>query len=256
MHKRYRSLLFVPASRGDLVQKSLNCGADAVILDLEDGVAPADKQSARENIVGMVELLLGRNMPTLVRVNPMAEGGEHDLLQLAKGPITPLLLPKVTQSDQIDEVIRRWISAKRSQAELALLPMIESPAGMYGAHSLVQSHNCISGLVFGSEDFATTAGLDTTHEALKTPAQMVALAAACRGLPTYGIPGSLANYHECAQFEESAKIARVIGFAGALCIHPSQVKIANEVFSPTPKEIEWAKAVIEQYVGAGRSVVI
>jgi len=101
-------------------------------------------------------------------------------------------------------------------------------------------------LVFGSEDFASEAGLSTAIEALAMPAQWLALAAAAAGISAYGLPGSLANYQDMTLFEATLRRAKTIGFSGSLCVHPKQVLLANTVFSPSDQEIQWAEAVVEQ----------
>lgn len=238
--------MFVPASRLDLASQAHNQNADAVILDLEDGVASQDKKTARDNLTSTIDLIAQNNTEVLVRINSLGNGGKLDLDALGSGRLPPILLPKITDKSQIHSVTEYWKSSGKNVDDLKLLPMIEGPTGMFNAREIANSCSSVVALVFGSEDFATQAGLGTTVDALSNPAQMVALAASVSGLPAYGLPGSIANYNDMVLFEETVKMAKIIGFSGTLCIHPHQVDVANRVFKPTLKEIEWAKSIINK----------
>jgi citrate lyase subunit beta/citryl-CoA lyase len=249
--KAYRSLLFVPASRADLAERAHDRGADAVILDLEDGVAQADKITARKALGALLERLHSKGAETLVRINSLDDGGALDIAAIPKAFTPPLVLPKISDPEQVVALEQCWISCGRELSDLRTLPMIECPRGLFRAEQIATATQSVSALVFGSEDFAAEAGLSTEIDALAVPAQWVALAAAAAGICAYGLPGSLANYHDMALFEATLRRAKTIGFTGSLCVHPKHVVLANEVFQPTEKEIEWAEAVVAQAGNGG-----
>ena len=157
-----------------------------------------------------------------------------------------MLLPKISEPEQLAAVEACWESSGKALSGLQLLPMIESPGGLFRAEQIARATRRVSALVFGSEDFAAEAGLSTAIEALAMPAQWVALAAAAAAICAYGLPGSLGNYQDMELFRVTLQRAKTIGYAGSLCIHPKQVLLANEVFRPSNEELQWAEAVVAQ----------
>ncbi|MGI9284666.1 MAG: HpcH/HpaI aldolase/citrate lyase family protein [Pseudomonadales bacterium] len=244
--KQYRSLLFVPASRLDMAEHAHERGADAIILDMEDGVAELDKPAARNTLGSLLEGLQHQGVQALVRINSLESGGALDIEALPAAFAPQLLLPKVSAMEQVVAVEKCWVSKGHELSALQLLPMIECPKGLFRAEKIAAATPRVSAMVFGSEDFAAEAGLSTAIDALAIPAQWVALAAAAAGISAYGLPGSLGNYHDMELFGDTLRRAKTIGFSGSLCVHPKQVLLANEAFQPSKKEIEWAEAVIAQ----------
>lgn len=248
--KSLRSLLFLPASRGDMAARAHERGADAIILDLEDGVAEADRPTARSTLNSLLQDLQHKGVRTIVRINALESGGALDIAAIADNFTPPLMVPKVVSPAQISALEQCWESAGRKLSTLQLLPMIECPAGLFSAQQIAAASSSVHALVFGSEDFAAQARLSTEIDALAMPAQWVALAAAAAGIAAYGLPGSLGNYHDMALFEQTLRRAKTIGFSGSLCVHPQQVAMANEIFKPSPEELQWAQEVVAQ-AGAG-----
>lgn len=251
MAKRYRSLLFLPASRLDLVERAHERGADAIIIDLEDGVANEDKVKARYSLGDLLEKLHFKGIDSLVRINSLNDGGLSDIDAIPDRFAPPLLLPKVTTAQQITEVAGYWKASGKHLSTLKLLPMIECPAGMFRAEQIATASECVSALVFGSEDFSAQANTSADIDALAMPAQWVALAASAAGIAAYGLPGSLGNYNDLDLFEATLGRAKTIGFTGSLCIHPKQVLLANKVFQPSAQDIQWAESVIDQSTSSG-----
>lgn len=246
----FKSLLFVPASRLDLAENAHQRGADAIILDLEDGIAEVDRPASRETLGALLNNLRNKGTEVLLRINSLDDGGALDIEALPNTCTPPLLIPKVTEPEQLLAIEKCWLSSGNELSALQLLPMIECPVGLFRAEKIATATNSVSALVFGSEDFAAQAGLSTEIEALAMPAQWVALAAAAASIPAYGLPGSLGNYHNMELFEATLRRAKTIGYSGSLCVHPKQVLLANSIFSPSDKEIKWAEAVIDQ-AGSG-----
>ncbi|MFT5711484.1 MAG: citrate lyase subunit beta/citryl-CoA lyase [Halioglobus sp.] len=246
----FKSLLFVPASRLDLAERAHQRGADAIILDLEDGVAEADRPAARETLGALLEGLRRTGTHALVRINALDNGGVMDIEAIPDTFTPPLLIPKVTDPSQMLSVEQCWQSSGKGLSTLQLLPMIECPSGLFRAEQIASATHSVSALVFGSEDFAAQAGLSTEIEALTMPAQWLALAAAAARIPAYGLPGSLGNYHNLELFEATLQRAKTVGYSGSLCVHPKQVLLANSVFKASDQDIKWAEAVIAQ-AGSG-----
>ena len=132
-NRQFKSLLFVPASRLDMAQRAHKRGADAIILDLEDGVAEADRSAARNTLGSLLEGLQREGVEALVRINSMDDGGAMDIEAIPNEFTPPLLLPKVSDPKQIIAVEKCWVSSGKELSTLQLLPMIECPRGMFRA---------------------------------------------------------------------------------------------------------------------------
>ena len=249
--KPFKSLLFVPASRLDMAQRVHERGADAVILDMEDGVAESDRPAARKTLSSLLDSLHHRGVRAMVRISSLESGGALDIEAISNAHSPPLLIPKVSDPDQLLAVEKCWQASGKKLSALQLLPMIECPKGLFRAEHIAAAAPTVSAMVFGGEDFAAEAGLSVDIDALAMPAQWVALAAAAANIYAYGLPGSLGNYHDMALFEETLRRAKTIGFCGSLCVHPKQVLLANEIFKPSAAQIEWAVAVIAQAGDSG-----
>jgi len=234
-----------------MAERAHERGADAIILDLEDGVAEADRPAARNTLNALLEGLQHKGVHVLVRINSLESGGVLDIDAIADTFTPPLLIPKVTGPGEILAVEECWVSSGKELSTLQLLPMIECPRGLFRAEQIAAATRRVSALVFGSEDFAAEAGLSTEIDALVMPAQWVALAAAAAGMSAYGLPGSLGNYHDMALFEATLRRAKTIGYSGSLCVHPKQVLHANDIFKPGEQEIKWAEAVVSQSEAGG-----
>lgn len=243
-----RTLLFVPASRPAFVDKAHLRGADVVILDLEDGVAPAEKELARGLVGDHVRRLVGLGQRTWVRVRAdQALGG--DLAAIAGAGAEAVLLPKVEASGEIAAALSGL------DVDTVLVPTIETAAGLLAAPSLARSDARIAGLAFGSEDFATDLGIAPEPTGLAFPAQQVVIAARAAGLPAFGLPGSLAEIDDLDALAEVADLGARIGFQGALCVHPAQVPVLSRAFGPTAEAVAWAQAVVEA-AGEGGAVML
>ena len=219
---QFKSLLFVPASRLDLVEFAHEREADALIIDLEDGVAEANKQEARRMLNSLLERFHSKGIKAMLRINSLESCGAEDINAIGAEYSPPLLIPKVTESSQLSAVEEHWVASGKKLSALQLLPMIECPRGLFRAEAIASATKSVCALVFGSEDFATEAGVSTEIDSLAMPAQWVALAAAVAGIPAYGIPGSLGNYQDMTLFAKVLQRAKSIGYCGSLCIHPRQ----------------------------------
>jgi citrate lyase subunit beta / citryl-CoA lyase len=245
---RLRSLLFVPGDRPDRMAKALASGADAIILDLEDAVAPENKPDARK----MVADFLGENDRTkaiYIRINPL-DGGltDDDLDAVSPARPTGYLLPKSIDGASVRDLAERL--DQRGDADSQILPIAsETAAAVFGLGSYAGSSSRLVGLSWGAEDLPAAIGATTSREAdgnytpvyevVRTLALMGAHAADILAIdtvfPAFKDIDGLARY---------AGRARRDGFNGMLAIHPAQIEPINAAFTPTDAEIEYAKAVV------------
>ena len=241
---RLRSLLFAPASRPDMCAKLPRSGPDGVVLDLEDAVAPAAKAEARSQ-ARTTAAELRRQHPDLaifVRVNPPdTEWFADDVAESLAEELTGVVVPKLESAAQVDVVQRALAQADRDR--LQLLAGIETAAGVAQAHDVL-GHPRIDWAYFGAEDFITDMGgirTDDGFEVLYARSQ-VALAARLAGVPV--LDQVVTAFGDDERFVADAAVGRSIGYSGKLCIHPAQVPLANQCFSPSPEEQERARALL------------
>ncbi len=251
-----RAALFVPATRADRIPKALASGADAVIVDLEDAVAPQDKDSAR----AALDVALAHQHrasatapsagPALwVRVNTGAPWSDQDLALCARhAAVQAVVVPKAESAQQMQ-------AAFEACGRKPLVALIETAEG-YARRDDVASHPAVKRLAFGSIDFQLDLGISGEGDALLVFRSGLVLASRLAELPAPldGVTVEVANPEVVAA---DAARARALGFGGKLCIHPQQVGPVNAAFSPSPAEIEWAQRVVAACeASAGAAVAV
>lgn len=245
---RARSFLFVPANRPERFTKALQSGADAVIIDLEDAVAPADKASARQALLSALATLNeAARARLLVRINASSTHFFHDDLSLlGHAPsIAGVVLSKAESSAALRSL------AAVTGSDCALLPLIESLAGLDAVDELAQAPQVLR-LVFGHLDFQADLGLACdADEAELVPVRLALVAASRRAGLAPAVDGVTVALSDGEQLTSDAARSRRGGFGAKLCIHPSQVAIVNQAFSPTAAEIDWAQRVVAGSQAAG-----
>jgi len=234
------TFLFVPGDRPERFEKAFRSGADAIIIDLEDAVGPADKAIALSNTQSA---LAGENLPedfaTFVRINDTS-----DVERLAAAPLDRLLgiiIPKAESAAHIDDV------CSRLPANTPVIALIETARGVSNAH-LIADHPRVSRLAFGAIDFA--ADIDATAELVFDVARAgIVIASRSAGIPG-PIESPTPRFDDTAFVEAEARRARELGFTAKLCIHPAQIGPVNEGFAPTEAEITWATTIVSLDGGA------
>ena len=247
----WRSMLFVPAHRENFVGKAHEKLADAYILDLEDSVPATEKQIAREGIVAAAKSVSQKGAAAIVRINEGLDLAVQDLEACINPAINGVIIPKVSSANQLQHLCQliEELETKRNMeiGHTPVLAQIECVEGLANLDNIAQSSSRLIGMSLGTEDFATSAGMDPIPEGLLGPSQAIVFACRRANILPFGFPASIADYSDLDQFKETISFARKLGFVGALCIHPSQVPVLNEAFSPNDREIEQAKAMIEAY---------
>jgi citrate lyase subunit beta/citryl-CoA lyase len=260
-----RSWLFVPGHQQRMIEKSMGLQVNAVIFDLEDGVPPNKKESARS----LINAALGRraDRPSLfVRVHEAQSSAlVEDLLATVNPGMDGLVLPKVESPEDIQRVDAmlqdREIETGLGRGTIRLVAMIESAKGLIHAPGIAASSSRLVGLMFGAEDFALDlgfldAGQNRAPEYLYARSSLV-VAAASRNLQA--IDRVCVNVHEPEVLLADSRQARELGFTGKALIHPDQIRTIHEVFTPTPGEIEYARRLVEAFEKAdpgGRGIVL
>jgi malyl-CoA/(S)-citramalyl-CoA lyase len=268
----YRSKLFVPGSRTALFEKAAASAADVVCLDLEDAVAPADKDKARDNIVAALNDVNWGNKLVTVRINGLdTDFCYRDTIALVeKGGerLDAIMIPKVGNASDvyaIDMLIAQASSFAKRKKSIGLEVIIESAAGLGNIDSIAGASRRLETLHFGAADYAASQGMRTTNigggnadyvmltdgpaarerhwnDLWHFPLFRMAQAARAHGLVP--IDGPFGDYSDAEGFRVQANRTAILGCEGKWAIHPSQVALANEIYTPPPKEVERAQAIL------------
>ncbi|MEO6293636.1 MAG: CoA ester lyase [Burkholderiaceae bacterium] len=247
------SFLFVPANRPERIPRALASGADAVIVDLEDAVAPQDKPVARQRLAqAFATLDAAQRLRLLVRINALGTPWHADDValaqRLAQQGLGGLMLPK---AESVSALIQM---AAVIGATCALVPLIESVAGLDGVDELARAPQ-VARLAFGHLDFQADAGLDCdAQESELVPVRLALVLASRRANLAPPVDGVTPDIQDAARLQGDATRARRGGFGGKLCIHPSQVAGVNQAFTPSADELAKAQRVLAAFEAAGGGV--
>jgi citrate lyase subunit beta / citryl-CoA lyase len=247
----WRSLMFVPVTSEKFVRTGADRGADAIILDLEDAVAPSQKDHARTLIAGAIPEVSRKGADVLVRVNRPWRMLVRDIEAAVIPGVDALVLTKVDSPEHVHacEEIVAELEAERGLPEggMKFLVLVETPAGFFRIQEIAKSSPRIVGLSLGSEDFAAEVGMQSDPEGLFYPKQQTIFAAKAAGVLPMGFVGSIADFRDQEAFRAIVRRSRRLGFMCASAIHPLQVSVLNEEFAPTAVEIERAERMIAAY---------
>ena len=240
---RVRSALFTPGTEAARLRKAITTGADVCIFDLEDSVPLAHIGEAREIVREALEELAGRARIWL-RVHPASSAEmAEDLRTIPLSTLEAVVLPKASHRDDV-EACRRAMKQARLPAELPVVPLIESAAGVLACAAIAEVTG-VALLAFGRFDLAADLGVDPEGNgaALAVARASVVLASTAERLgPPLDSPWL--KIADLGGLRAAAERARADGFGGMLLIHPSHVTTVNEVFSPTADEIAWAQGIV------------
>lgn len=245
--KELRVGLFVPLDQPRFLQKAPQRGADAIVLDLEDSIAPERKAQARAQLAEAAAQLRAHGLPVLARVNLEPALLAEDLRACAAAGVDTVLVPKQEHPATAAAIARQLEQAEQDAGAtnpIRMLLLVETPMGVLQAAQLAAAPRC-AGLVFGPEDYSAALGVPSAEAALRWPAYQVALAARAHGLAALGLPASGATLDAPEDFTALAREARGMGFTGSLCIHPAQVQAIRAGFLPSAAEVEQARAVVQ-----------
>jgi citrate lyase subunit beta/citryl-CoA lyase len=250
----WRSLLYVPVNVEKFVAGAADRGADGIILDLEDSVAPAQKPAAREVLAGAVPVAARRGADVLVRVNRPWRMLVRDLEAAVIPGVAALALPKIESAEHVQaiaEIVDGLEHERGIQAgSVQLIAMVETASGFFRMEAIARAHARVVAVTIGAEDLALSVGMLPEAEGLFYPKQQSVLAARAAGVLPLGFVGTVADYKDPEKFRETIRRSRRLGFQGAACIHPLQVAILNEEYAPSEAEIAHAERMVAAYDAA------
>lgn len=255
----WRSLLYVPAHQPRFVEKAHTRGADAIILDLEDAVAPADKPAARAALPGAAAQVSRGGADVVVRINRPLELAIADIAAAVMPGVYGLVLTKLMGPEHV-RLLVEVIAAREAELGLAsrhtrLIGLVEDAAGLSRMEAIAAADPRMVALGVGGEDLATDLGVEPTAEALDLPKRMSVLAARAAGILPLGFIGTVAGFGDLAAWRAMLRRSRAVGFAMASCIHPSQVPIVNEEYGPGEAELDRARRLVAAFEAAGQGAL-
>jgi citrate lyase subunit beta/citryl-CoA lyase len=247
--------MFVPGHRQKMIDKALGLNADAIMLDIEDGVAPNEKDAARKNIGDSLGRAKAPGTPArYVRINAIGHARmDADLEAVVRPGLEGLVCPKVDTAEEVRKV-DAILNEKEPQNNLAkgrvkLLIAVESPRGLLNAPAIAAASPRIVGIIFGAEDFGREIGLPTVREgeARDLIYARSAIVIAAASAHVQAVDGVWVDLNDSQGLLDFAKQSRQLGFSGMSCIHPSQVDAINKTFSPTAEEIDYCQKVLQAF---------
>jgi len=239
-----RTYLFVPGDRPDRFAKALTSGADMVIIDLEDAVAPTNKEQARQSVANYSFAAHS----ICLRINGTATAWYADDQKLCALPgVNSVMLPKVESASQVQRL------AASVPAAIPILPFIETAQGYWHIQEIA-AVNRVQRLVFGTLDFLLDLGMSATGDELNSVRLQMVIASRVAGIAP-PVDGVTQDIKDLEGLKSDSLRARRLGFGGKTCIHPSQIEIVNTCFSYTEAELTWARKVVDAAAAARGAVI-
>jgi citrate lyase subunit beta/citryl-CoA lyase len=252
----FRSFLFAPGNHARRVEKSMTLGADAVILDLEDAVANAEKEATRAVVVQA--LARPRRCRGYGRVNALGTPWSHgDFMAVVAPGVDGVVLPKVESASDLHtaEWLLRSLERERGLPEggIDLIPIVETALGFSSIASIARSGTRVRRLSFGAGDFTLDVGITWSRDELELLPYRTAFVVESRAA---GLEPPLdtvwVSLNDAEGFARSVQRVKDLGFQGKLCIHPDQVPAVNERFSPSHAELAQARRIVDAFAQAER----
>jgi len=246
-----RSVLYMPGSNVRALEKAQTLDADAIIMDLEDSVTAQEKETARQNIVHALARHDYADRLLAVRVNGLdSEFLSDDISAIAETSIDAVLIPKVSSAEQVDQATSA-LDRAAAGATTALWVMMETPLAILNAQAIaacaVKPAARLSALVIGSNDLARLTHVDTENgrDVMRAWFSTCVLAARAYGL--YVLDGPCNDFNNSERLRRECAEGAALGMDGKTLIHPSQIEISNDAFSPAQDQIDWAQAVVAAF---------
>jgi citrate lyase subunit beta/citryl-CoA lyase len=247
----WRSLMFCPANAQRFVAKAHTRGADAIILDLEDSVAAAEKASARSGLAEAAQTAGQAGADVLVRINRELHWAVEDIAAAVGAAVTGLVIPKVMGPEHI-RLLAEVVTARELELGLRIghtrfLALVESAAAVENVNAIARADARMVALAVGGEDLATDLDAEPIADALYVAKMLGLHAARAAGILPMGVLASVAGVADSDAYRAMLKRSRALGFACASCVHPAQVPLLNAAFGPSEADLERARRLVAGY---------
>ncbi|MFN6956852.1 MAG: HpcH/HpaI aldolase/citrate lyase family protein, partial [Acetobacteraceae bacterium] len=244
----WRSLMFVPVTGEKFVAKAHTRGADVIILDLEDSIAPAEKQAARDALPRAAATVGQAGAEVAVRINRPLELAVPDIAAAVMPAVGTLMLPKVMGPEHV-RLLSEVVAAREAAQGMAsghtrLIAVVETPEALPLLPAIATADPRVVALGIGAEDLSTEMEAVPGADLLYHFGMMVVAAARAARIQPMGSVGPFADFSDLEAYRLSLRRSRALGFACQACIHPAQVPVINEEYGPSPAEVERARRLI------------
>ena len=243
------SRLYIPGNSPKLMLNAGIYGAHGIILDLEDAVAPDKKAEARILVRNALRSVDFYGTERMVRINQLPAGLE-DLDFIVEHGVQLILIPKCEKADDVKVVDERIKKISGSHNVIYLMPIIESALGVVNAYEIASASENVVAVAIGLEDYTASIGAQRTDDGRESFYARSAVVNAARAAGVQPIDSVFSEFEDMELLKTNALSSKSLGFEGMGCIHPAQVKVVNEAFSPSEKEIEKAIKIVEAYEDA------
>ncbi len=258
--KLMRSLVFVPGNRSNMLERALGFGADIVMVDLEDSVPPGEKSAACELAVEWVPKLKAAGKRVMVRVNSLDTGlTAGELAAVVSPELTGISIGKGETAWDLEQVDRLLVpleaSAGVAPGSIKVIPWIETAMAIVHVFEMARASQRIPGIAFGAEDYTNDMGIVRNDFGEECSYARSAVAVAARAAGVAALDGPFVGFRDPDGLRTDAGNARQMGYTGKFAIHPAQIDIINETFSPHPDDVAYARRVMaawEEAEAAGR----
>jgi malyl-CoA/(S)-citramalyl-CoA lyase len=266
-----RSVLATPGSDPRMIAKALATEADVVMIDLEDAVAPEAKAAARAHVAAALRDGEWRGRPRTFRINALdTPWFVRDLVEIVErvgDSLDLIVVPKAGTAADVHTMATILSSLELAAGRVAPIGLeiqIESATGLANCEAIAAASQRVEALIFGPGDYAASLGIplaaigmpdrwDTAYPGHRWDYPLHRILVAARSLGARAIDGPYADFRDFDGFRRSCQVARALGYDGKWCIHPAQVPIANDIFTPDDAEIVWAREVIAANAEAERA---
>ena len=250
-----RSFIFTPPLKINMFDKAVKSGVDIVCLELEDGIAPSDKSFARQNALKIInKKRVFNNIEVLIRINSIREiFGLLDITAILNNKTQPdgLLVPKIKSPEEL-KILDNLFTEKKLNTKFHAI--IETNSGLEKANEIAASTNRLEALFFGAVDMSAELRCQNSWSNLLYARSKVVHAAASKQLDVIDVP--FLDLDNFKKMKEEATNSKNLGFTGKGAIHPKQIKILNNVFTPTLQEVKKAKKIISLFEKSSSGLVL
>ncbi len=255
-----RSLVFVPGNRANMLERALGFGADVVMVDLEDSVHPGGKAAACELAVEWVPKLRAAGRRVMVRVNSLDTGLTADELAAVVSPdLAGISIGKGDTAWDLQQVDRLLAPLENSRGipagSIRVIPWIETAMAIVHVYEMARASQRIAGIAFGGEDYTNDMGIIRNDFGEESYYARSAVAIAAKAAGVAALDGPFVGFRDPDGLRTDASAGRQMGYTGKFAIHPAQIDIINETFSPSPEDVAYAQRVVaawDEAEAAGR----
>ena len=247
-----RSLLFVPGNQPRMLERASGLKPDAFIPDMEDSVPDEEKANARSVTASYLAQLAASGVLVIPRVNSLETGLlDDDLTAVVGEHISGVSVGKIYTPEDIATISGKLESLERGAGlevgSISLVPWIETAQAIVNLYAICTASPRIMGVAFGAEDFTNDMGIERTESETETYFARNSIAVAARAADVLALDTPYFGFRDPDGLRDNAQAAKQYGFKGKFAIHPSQIDIINQTFSPSAAEIEQARRVVEAY---------